>query len=57
MCSVPLTLRRNPALLAELRSTLRSKMQASPLMDEARFTKDLEKLYRQMWREWCAGHG
>jgi protein O-GlcNAc transferase len=48
---------RNPALLAELRSTLRSKMQASPLMDEARFTKDLEKVYRQMWREWCAGHG
>jgi len=48
---------RNPALLAELRSTLRSKMQASPLMDEARFAKDLEKVYRQMWREWCAGHG
>jgi protein O-GlcNAc transferase len=48
---------RNPALLAELRSTLRSKMQASPLMDEARFTKDMENLYRQMWRAWCAGHG
>ena len=46
---------RNPALLAELRSTLRSRMQASPLMDEARFTKDLEQVYRQMWRAWCAG--
>lgn len=45
---------RNPALLAELRSTLRSTMQASPLMDEARFTKDLEKVYREMWRAWCA---
>ena len=46
---------RNPALLAGLRSTLRARMQASPLMDEARFTRDLESLYRQMWCEWCAG--
>ena len=45
---------RSPALLAELRATLRARMQASPLMDEARFTKDLEKLYREMWRVWCA---
>jgi predicted O-linked N-acetylglucosamine transferase (SPINDLY family) len=29
-------------------------MQASALRDEAPFTKDLENLYRGMWREWCA---
>ena len=45
---------RNPALLAELRTTLRARMQTSALMDEARFTRDLENLYRVMWREWCA---
>ncbi|MGH8691211.1 MAG: tetratricopeptide repeat protein, partial [Burkholderiales bacterium] len=41
-------------LLAELRATLRSRVQASPLMDEAGFTKDLENAYRQMWRQYCA---
>jgi predicted O-linked N-acetylglucosamine transferase (SPINDLY family) len=29
-------------------------MRASPLMDEARFARDMEALYRQMWRTWCA---
>ena len=27
---------------------------ASPLMDEQGFTEDLEALYRQAWRDWCA---
>jgi predicted O-linked N-acetylglucosamine transferase (SPINDLY family) len=26
-------------------------MRASPLMDEARFTRDLEEAYRRMWQE------
>jgi protein O-GlcNAc transferase len=43
--------------LAELRRTLRERMRASPLMDEGRFTRDLEEAYLQMWREWCAGQG
>jgi len=30
-------------------------MRASPLMDEERFTRDLEHAYRQMWRKWCEG--
>jgi predicted O-linked N-acetylglucosamine transferase (SPINDLY family) len=46
---------RDVAALAELRRTLRARMQASPLMDEARFTKDLENAYRQMWRQYCQG--
>ena len=41
-------------LLANLRATLRARLQAGPLMDEAGFTKDLETLYRQMWRQYCA---
>lgn len=42
-------------MLANLRRTLRARLQASPLMDEAGFTKDLEHAFRRMWREYCAG--
>lgn len=40
--------------LAALRAGLRERMRASPLMDGARVTADLEKHLRQAWREWCA---
>jgi predicted O-linked N-acetylglucosamine transferase (SPINDLY family) len=46
---------QNPDVLANLRATLRPRMQASPLMDEEGFTRDLENLYRQMWRRYCQG--
>jgi protein O-GlcNAc transferase len=36
--------------LTELRGTLRARMQASPLMDAKRFTRNVESAYRQMWR-------
>ena len=42
-------------LLENLRATLRPRLQASALMDEAGFTQDLENLYRQMWRHYCQG--
>jgi predicted O-linked N-acetylglucosamine transferase (SPINDLY family) len=42
-------------VLAHLRGSLRERMRASPLMDEERFTRDLEHAYRQMWRKWCGG--
>ena len=45
----------DPSMLANLRRTLRARLQASPLMDEAGFTKDLEHAFRRMWREYCAG--
>ena len=39
--------------LAELRQTLRHRMQTSSLMDAPRFTRNLEQAYRAMWRGWC----
>lgn len=43
----------DPAALAALRPKLRALMQASPLMDEPRFTRNLEAAYRRFWRDWC----
>lgn len=40
--------------LAELRRTMRGRMRESPLMDAARFARNVEGAYRQMWRTWCA---
>jgi protein O-GlcNAc transferase len=39
--------------LSTLRATLRPRMAASPLLDFAGFTRNLETAYREMWREWC----
>ena len=44
----------DPAWFANERRSLRERMSASPLMDEAQFTRDMEALYRQMWRTYCA---
>lgn len=43
----------NPAQLAALRAELRPRLQRSPLMDAARFTRDLEAAYRTAWRAFC----
>ena len=37
--------------LAEIRANLRSRMEASPLMDEIGFTRQVEQAYRGMWQE------
>ena len=43
--------------LANLRAGLRGKVARSPLTDAARFTKNLERQYLQVWDQWCANHG
>jgi len=40
--------------LQQLRSSLRQRMQVSPLMDAPRFARNFESAYRHMWQKWCA---
>ena len=44
------TLAADPARLSTLRATLRRTMQASPLMDVAGFTRQLEATYRDLYQ-------
>ncbi len=39
--------------LARIRAELRPRMQASALMDEAGFARDVEAAYGQMFQRWC----
>ena len=47
-------LARDLPRLGALRSTLRNRMQSSPLMDAPRFARAIESAYRDIWRKWCA---
>lgn len=42
-----------PERLREYRRSLRLRLQASPLMNGARFAASFEQLYRDIWRDWC----
>jgi protein O-GlcNAc transferase len=44
----------DPVRLGALRRGLRERMRASPLCDGPGFVRDLERAYRQVWREHCA---
>jgi predicted O-linked N-acetylglucosamine transferase (SPINDLY family) len=54
---VAVELAANLPRLAELRTTLRPRMQASPLMDAPSFAGNVEAAYRSMWERWCAASG
>ncbi|HUB24698.1 MAG TPA: tetratricopeptide repeat protein [Tepidisphaeraceae bacterium] len=43
--------------LAELRRTLRDRMNASPLTDAKGFTRGIEVAIRHVWEHWCANAG
>ena len=43
----------DPVRLTDLRSTLRDRMQSSPLLDAPRYVRNLEAAYRQAWQTSC----
>ena len=42
------------AALSELRTTMRERMQTSPIMDGRSFAKDVENAYQKMWQKWIS---
>jgi predicted O-linked N-acetylglucosamine transferase (SPINDLY family) len=51
--SIAVRLATDRERLAALRSELRSRLAASPLMNAPRLTSNLEQAYRTMWEKWC----
>jgi protein O-GlcNAc transferase len=51
--SISIALATDAQRLTALRRELRDRMRSSPLMDEVRFVRDFESLYRGMWSAWC----
>ena len=43
--------------LEQLRSTLRRRMEQSPMMDAPKFARNIEAAYRRMWHTWCQRSG
>jgi predicted O-linked N-acetylglucosamine transferase (SPINDLY family) len=50
---IAVRLARDLPRLGNLRTTLRERMQKSPLTDAPRLTRYIEAAYRDMWRQWC----
>ncbi|MCX4165309.1 MULTISPECIES: tetratricopeptide repeat protein [Paraburkholderia] len=50
---IAVELARDLPRLSALRSGLRTRLEASPLMDGSRFAYQVERAYRQMWRTWA----
>jgi predicted O-linked N-acetylglucosamine transferase (SPINDLY family) len=53
---IALNLARDREKLGAMRAGMRKRMQVSPLMDGAGFTRALEASYRSIWRMWCDGN-
>ncbi len=51
--AIAIALARDPARRTQLRTTMRQRMQNSPLMDAPRFARAVEGAYREMWRRWA----
>lgn len=47
----------NPVALGQIRSTLRQRLAQGPLCDTRGYMRDLEGVYRRLWRQWCLSAG
>ncbi len=48
-----ITLATDLPRLAQLRATMRNRLNQSPLMNEQQFARDVEGLFRNAWEKWC----
>jgi predicted O-linked N-acetylglucosamine transferase (SPINDLY family) len=55
--SIAVDLANDLSRLGELRSSLRERLEKSPLMDAPRFARNVEAAYRSMWQRWCMERG
>jgi len=44
----------DPQKLSTIRQNLRAEMEASPIMDQKGFVRELEGAYQAMWKKWCS---
>jgi len=51
--SKAVALAQNLEALGKIRMSLRPRMMSSSLLDATRFVDELDKGYREMWRQWC----
>jgi predicted O-linked N-acetylglucosamine transferase (SPINDLY family) len=50
---IAVDLARDVPRLTQLRAELRDRIERSPLMDSARFARNIEAAYRWTWEQWC----
>ena len=50
---VAVALAGDKARLSRFREELRGLLGGAPLLDGARFARDLERVYREIWSRWC----
>ena len=55
--SVAADLAARPERIAALRSRLRDRILQSPLVDGRRRARQVERVYRALWRRWCGAAG
>jgi predicted O-linked N-acetylglucosamine transferase (SPINDLY family) len=46
---------QGPARLAALRRSMRDRLRGASACDTQSFAREMESLYREMWRRWCRG--
>ncbi len=50
-------LSQDTARLKTLRQSMQNRMKNSPLMDAVRFARDIESVYKSIWKKWCSDVG